>query len=42
VRYVTREEVAPFDPQFHSFVNMNTPEEWEKVESMSQSDEDLV
>jgi molybdenum cofactor guanylyltransferase len=36
VRYVTREEVAPFDPHFHSFVNMNTPEEWEKIKSMSQ------
>jgi molybdopterin-guanine dinucleotide biosynthesis protein A len=42
VRYVTREEIAPFDPHFHSFVNMNTPEEWEKVKSMSQGDESLV
>lgn len=37
VRYVTREEVAQFDPQFHSFINMNTPEEWEKIKSISET-----
>jgi molybdenum cofactor guanylyltransferase len=37
VRYVTREEMAPFDPDFHSFANMNTPEEWEKIKRMGQS-----
>ena len=28
VRYVTPEEVLPFDPALRSFVNVNTPEEW--------------
>lgn len=28
VRYVTPEEVRPFDPQLASFRNLNTPEEW--------------
>lgn len=37
VRYVTREEVAPFDPHFHSFINMNTPEDWEKIKSISDA-----
>lgn len=31
VRYVTPEEVTPFDPDFRSFRNINTPEEWEAV-----------
>lgn len=34
VRYVERDEVARFDPQFYSFINMNTPEEWQRVESL--------
>jgi molybdopterin-guanine dinucleotide biosynthesis protein A len=29
VRYVTPEEVTPFDPQLISFRNVNTPQEWE-------------
>lgn len=29
VRYVTPEEVKPFDPQLTSFRNVNTPQEWE-------------
>ncbi len=28
VRYVTPEEMRPFDPALQSFVNVNTPEEW--------------
>ncbi len=28
VRYVTPEEVAPYDPDRRSFRNLNTPEEW--------------
>jgi len=28
VRYVTPEEMLPFDPALRSFVNVNTPEEW--------------
>ena len=31
VRYVTAEEVAPFDPHLRSFFNVNTPAEWERV-----------
>ena len=31
VRYVTPEEVTPFDPDLRSFRNINTPEEWEAV-----------
>jgi molybdopterin-guanine dinucleotide biosynthesis protein A len=33
VRYVTPEEVAPFDPDLRSFRNVNTPEEWEAVQT---------
>ncbi len=29
VRYVTPTDVAPFDPNLHSFRNVNTPQEWE-------------
>jgi molybdopterin-guanine dinucleotide biosynthesis protein A len=31
VRYVTLEDVIPFDPDLRSFRNVNTPEEWEAV-----------
>ena len=31
VRYVSPEEVTPFDPDLRSFRNVNTPEEWEAV-----------
>ncbi|HIE39099.1 MAG TPA: molybdenum cofactor guanylyltransferase [Anaerolineales bacterium] len=31
VRYVSPQEVAPFDPDLRSFLNINTPEEWERV-----------
>jgi molybdopterin-guanine dinucleotide biosynthesis protein A len=37
VRYVERDEVAQFDPQFHSFINMNTPEDWQKVLKIAQA-----
>jgi len=29
VRYVTSEDVTPYDPELRSFRNVNTPEEWE-------------
>jgi molybdopterin-guanine dinucleotide biosynthesis protein A len=29
VRYVTPDDVMPFDPALHSFRNVNTPQEWE-------------
>jgi molybdopterin-guanine dinucleotide biosynthesis protein A len=32
VRYVTGAEVARFDPDLRSFRNINTPEEWERVQ----------
>jgi molybdopterin-guanine dinucleotide biosynthesis protein A len=31
VRYVTPEEIAPLDPQFRSFANINTPDEWSRL-----------
>lgn len=37
VRYVQREEIARFDPNFFSFINMNTPEEWQKVQMLVRS-----
>lgn len=33
VRYVTPDDVAPFDPDLHSFRNVNTPQEWEAMRS---------
>jgi molybdopterin-guanine dinucleotide biosynthesis protein A len=33
VRYVTPEDVAPFDPHLSSFRNVNTPEEWEAIQA---------
>jgi molybdopterin-guanine dinucleotide biosynthesis protein A len=35
VRYVERSEIATFDPDFHSFVNMNTPTEWQAVQVLA-------
>jgi len=32
VRYVTSDDVIPFDPGLHSFRNINTPEEWKAVQ----------
>jgi molybdopterin-guanine dinucleotide biosynthesis protein A len=37
VRYVTPEDVAPFDPELRSFRNVNTPEEWEVVRAECES-----
>ncbi len=36
VRYVSREEVARFDPDFYSFINMNTPEDWQRVQNLAK------
>jgi molybdopterin-guanine dinucleotide biosynthesis protein A len=30
VRYVDRNEIARFDPEFLSFINVNTPDDWER------------
>lgn len=37
VRYVERDEVAGFDSDFHSFINMNTPDDWQKVQAIAQA-----
>ncbi len=37
VRYIERDEVGRFDPQFQSFINMNTPEDWAKVQEIAQA-----
>jgi molybdopterin-guanine dinucleotide biosynthesis protein A len=37
VRYLERAEVGKFDPQFYSFLNMNTLEEWEKVQAIAKT-----
>jgi molybdopterin-guanine dinucleotide biosynthesis protein A len=34
VRYVGRAEIAKFDPNFYAFVNMNTPEEWQRIKAL--------
>jgi molybdopterin-guanine dinucleotide biosynthesis protein A len=34
VRYVDRDEIAKFDPNLYSFINMNTPQDWEEVRAM--------
>ncbi len=35
VRYVERDDVARFDPAFRSFLNMNTPADWEHVQRLA-------
>ncbi|MCK6628692.1 MAG: molybdenum cofactor guanylyltransferase [Anaerolineae bacterium] len=40
VRYVEREEIIEFDPEFHSFVNMNTPEDWHRVQAIAKAVQD--
>ena len=34
VRYVTGDEIDRFDPQRRSFVNVNTPQDWERVQRL--------
>ena len=36
VRYVSRAEVARFDPDFYAFMNMNTPADWQAVQAIAQ------
>jgi molybdopterin-guanine dinucleotide biosynthesis protein A len=33
VRYVTQDQVTPFDPNLYSFRNVNTPKEWETAQA---------
>lgn len=35
VRYVLRDEVAQFDPQLYAFINLNTPEDLQKAQSIA-------
>ncbi len=35
VRYLPRDEVARFDPDFRSFTNINTPADWESVKRLA-------
>jgi molybdopterin-guanine dinucleotide biosynthesis protein A len=36
VRYVERDDVARFDSTFRSFLNVNTPDDWEHVRGMEE------
>jgi molybdopterin-guanine dinucleotide biosynthesis protein A len=38
VRTVEREDVARFDPEFRSFLNMNTPADWTRVQELARRD----
>ncbi len=35
VRYLDRDEVSKYDPDFYSFVNVNTPQDWDKVKILA-------
>jgi molybdopterin-guanine dinucleotide biosynthesis protein A len=35
VRYVERDDVARFDPTFRSFLNMNTPADWQRMQRLA-------
>ena len=35
VRYVEEDEIDRFDPQHLSFMNVNTPQDWERVQRLS-------
>lgn len=37
VRYVERPQIVRFDPQLHSFINLNTPHDWEQVKKLIDS-----
>ena len=36
-RFVTEEEIRPFDPHLRSFINVNTPEEWAWLVGQTES-----
>ena len=38
VRYVERDDVARLDPAFRSFLNMNTPDDWERVRRIAREE----
>ncbi|MBN1221297.1 MAG: molybdenum cofactor guanylyltransferase [Anaerolineae bacterium] len=35
VRYVERDEIAKFDPNFYSFINLNTPADWQRAQALA-------
>lgn len=35
VRYVEADEIAPFDPNLASFINLNTPDDWRRAQAMT-------
>ncbi len=39
VRYVDRDVVARIDPTFRSFLNMNTPADWETMQQLAEREE---
>ncbi len=38
VHYVERDDVARFDPEFRSFMNMNTPADWERLQQLAMQE----
>jgi molybdopterin-guanine dinucleotide biosynthesis protein A len=40
VRYVPRVEIDRFDPEHLSFVNVNTPQDWERVQALAAGEGD--
>lgn len=38
VRYVQRDEVVKLDPEFHSFININTPDAWQRVQALAEQE----
>ena len=38
VRMVTRDEVIRFDPDLRSFLNMNTPDDWERLQKLASEE----
>jgi molybdopterin-guanine dinucleotide biosynthesis protein A len=34
VRYVARDEISKFDANLHSFLNINTPEDWDRAREL--------
>jgi molybdopterin-guanine dinucleotide biosynthesis protein A len=38
VRYVEQQEIDRFDPRHLSFVNVNTPEDWQRVQNLLAQD----
>ena len=37
VHYLSKDDIARLDPNFYSFINMNTPSEWQAVQAIADS-----